>query len=145
MYFFHVFLPPLLNLSCFGKVLNISVLYHVHPCLKYSLDFSNFLEEISIHPHSCIFLYFSSLFIYGGLLFFLCFSLELCIQLGISFLFSLAFYFSFFLSYLQSLLTQPLSFCIFFLWDGFGHWLLHYIRNLCPSSSGTLSDLSPWI
>jgi len=34
-----------------------------HPCMKYSLDISNFLEEISSLSHSIIFLYVFSLFV----------------------------------------------------------------------------------
>ena len=47
----------------------------------------------------------------------LCYSLELCIYMGISFLLSFAFSFSSFLSYLEGLLRQPiLPFCISFSW-----------------------------
>ena len=35
-----------LNLFCFCLVLTISALYGAHPCMKCSLDISNFLEEI---------------------------------------------------------------------------------------------------
>ena len=44
--FFCVFLPPRLNIFCFCSVHTISVLYRAHPCMKYSLGSSNFLEEI---------------------------------------------------------------------------------------------------
>ena len=56
-------------------------------CMKYSLDISNFLEEISSLSHSIAFLYFFALITYEGFLFSPCYSLELCIQLVISFLF----------------------------------------------------------
>ena len=42
-----MFLPPLLNLFCFCRVLDITVLYCVHLCMKCFFGISNFLEEIS--------------------------------------------------------------------------------------------------
>ena len=48
--------------------------------MKYSLDSSNSLEEISSLSHSIVFLYFFALFIEEGLLISPCYSLELCIQ-----------------------------------------------------------------
>ena len=62
--------------------------------MKCSLDTSNFLEEISSLSHSIVFLYFFTLITEEGFLISLCYSLELCIQMGISFLFSFAFCFS---------------------------------------------------
>ena len=59
--------------------------------MKYSLGTSNFLEVISSLSHSILFLYFFALIIVEGLLISPCYSLELCIQLGISFPFSLPF------------------------------------------------------
>ena len=61
---------------------------------------SNFLKEISSLSHSLIFLYFFALITEEGFLISPCYSLELCIQIGISFLFSFAFGFSSFHSYL---------------------------------------------
>ena len=69
-------------------------------CMKCSHDISNFLEEISSLPHSIVFLYLFALITEEGFLISPCYSLELCIQMGISFLFSLAFSFSSFLSYI---------------------------------------------
>ena len=51
--------------------------------MKASLGISNFLEEISI-----VFLYFFALIAEEGFLISPCYSLELCIKMGISFLFS---------------------------------------------------------
>ena len=51
--------------------------------MKYSLSISNFLEEISSVSHSIVFLYFFALITEEGLLIFPCYSLELCIQMGI--------------------------------------------------------------
>ena len=50
--------------------------------MKYSLDISNFLEEISSLSHSIVFLHFFALITYEGFLISPCYSLELCIQMG---------------------------------------------------------------
>ena len=68
--------------------------------MKCSLGISNFLEEISSLSHSIVLLYFFALIIEEGFLISPCYSLELCIQMGIAFLFSFASTFSSFLSYL---------------------------------------------
>ena len=60
--------------------------------MKCSLCISNFLKEISSLSHSIVFLYFFALITEEGFLISPCYSLELCIQMGISFLFSLAFF-----------------------------------------------------
>ena len=52
------------------------------------LWYLQFLKEISSLSHSTVFLYFFALFIEEGFLIFPCYSLELCIQLGVSFPFS---------------------------------------------------------
>ena len=59
-----------------------------------TLGIFNFLEEISSHSHSVVFLYFFALIAEEGFLISPCYSLELCTQMGISFLFSFAFHFS---------------------------------------------------
>ena len=88
---FCVFLPPL-NIFCFCQVHTISVLYCAHLCKKCSHGIFNFLEEISSLSHSIVFLCSD----HSGRLSYLspCYSLELCIQMGISFFFSKAFCFS---------------------------------------------------
>ena len=58
-----------------------SVLYCAHLCMKSSLGISNFLEEISSHSHSVVFLYFFALIVEEGFLISPCYSLELCIQM----------------------------------------------------------------
>ena len=63
--------------------------------MKYSLDISDFLEEISSLSHSIAFLYFFALITEEAFLISPCYSFKLCIQMGISFLFSFAFHFSF--------------------------------------------------
>ena len=61
--------------------------------MKCSLGMSNILEEISSLSYSVVFLYFFALIAEEGFLISPCYSLELCIQIGISFLFSFAFCF----------------------------------------------------
>ena len=56
--------------------------------MKCSLGISNFLEEISSLPHSIFSLYFFAFITEKGFLISPCYSLELCIQMGISSLFS---------------------------------------------------------
>ena len=80
--------------------------------MKYSLGISNFLEEISSLSHSIVFLYFFALIAEEDFLISSCYSLELCIQMGVPFLFSFTFSFSSFLSYLLGTLRQP--FCLSF-------------------------------
>ena len=62
--------------------------------MKCSPGTSKFLEEISSLSHSIVFLYFFALITEEGLLISPCYSLELCVQMGISLLFSFAFCFS---------------------------------------------------
>ena len=69
--------------------------------MKRSLGIPNFLEEISSLSDSVVYLYFFALIGEEGFLISPCYSLELCIQMGMLFLFSLAFRFSSFLSYLS--------------------------------------------
>ena len=94
---------------------------------------------------SALFLYFFALITEEGFLISFCYSLELCIQMGISFLFSFAFHFSSFHSYLCGLLRKPFClFCISF----FGGMVLMIVScTMSPTSahnsSGILSDLFP--
>ena len=57
-------------------------------------------KEISTLSHSIVFLYLFALITEEDFLISPCYSLELCIQMGISFLFFFAFHFSSFQSYL---------------------------------------------
>ena len=57
-------------------------------CMKCSLVISKFLEEISSLSHSIVFLYLFILIAEEGFLISPCYSLELCIQMGVSSLFS---------------------------------------------------------
>ena len=73
--------------------------------MKCSLGVSNFLEKISSLSHSIVFFYLSALITEEGFLISPCYSLELCIQMGISFLFSFPFCFSSFHRYLSHVKT----------------------------------------
>ena len=111
-----------------------------------SFGISDFLEEISSLSHSVVFLYFFALITEEGFLISPCYSLELCIQMGISFFFSFAFSFSSFHSICKASSDNHLA---------FSHFL--FLRKVsipasCTmswisihSSSGTLSDLIPGI
>ena len=102
-----------------------------HLCMKCSPGISNFLEEISSLSHSAAFLYFLALITEEGFLVSPCYSLELCIQMGISFLFSFSFSFSFFPAICKASLRQPFCFFeLFFLGDGLDHCLLYNVMNL---------------
>ena len=52
--------------------------------MKFSLVIVNFLEEISSLSYSVVFLYFFAQIIEEGFLISPCYSLELCIQMGVS-------------------------------------------------------------
>ena len=132
----------------------------VHLYMKYSLDVSNFLEEISSLSHSIVFCYFFALIAEEGFLISHCYSLEPCIQMGISFLFSFTFQFSgsvisdslwplaslLFLAIFKASSDNHFAFFLFFFLG------LVLITASCTvlwtsvhSSSGTLSHLVPWI
>ena len=86
--------------------------------MKCSLAISNFLEEISSLSHSIVFLFFFSLITEEGFVISPCYSLELCIQMGISFLFSFLCFLLFFFSqlFVRPPQTAILLFCISFSW-----------------------------
>ena len=113
--------------------------------MKCSLGFSNFLEETSSPSHSVVFLYFFALIPEEGFLISPCYSWNF-VQMGILFLFSFAFH-----SLLISAIWKPS-------WDNHFAFLYFFFLGIvlitasCKmswtcihSSSGTLSDLIPWI
>ena len=79
---------------------SIPFLSFIVPIFAWNIPLVSLLDKISSLPHSIVFLYFFALITEEGFLSSLCYSLELCIQMGVSFLFPLAFHFSSFLSYL---------------------------------------------
>ena len=102
--------------------------------MKSPLGISNILEEISSLSHSFFYYYYYfALLTEGGFLISTCYSLELCIQMGIPFLFSFAFPSYFFFP--QLFVRSPQPFCLFaflFLQDGLDHCLLYNVMNLHP-------------
>ena len=117
--------------------------------MKCSLGISNFLEEISSLSHSVVFLYFFALIAEEGFLISPCYSLELCIQMGISFLFSLAFASLLFSAICKASSENYFAFLHFFF---LGMILIPASCTLSQtsvhSSSGTMNslpDLIPWI
>ena len=120
------------------------ILYWAHLCMKCSLGISNFLEEISGLSHSIVFLYFFALTTEEGFLISPCYSLELCIHMGISFLFRFAFFL--FSAICKGSSDSHFAFLHFFF---LGMVLITVsctvLWTSIHSSSGTLSDLIPWI
>ena len=114
--------------------------------MKCPLGISNFLEEISSLSHSVVFLYFFALITGEGFRISHCYSLKLCIQMGISFLSSFAFGFSSFTSICKASPDSHFAFLHFFF---LGRVLIPVSytmsRTSIHSSSGTLSDLVPKI
>ena len=101
--------------------------------MKCSLGISNFLEEISSLSHSIVFLYFFALITEAGFLISPCYSLELCIHMGVSFLFPLIFISLLFMAICKASSESHFAFFAFlFLGDGLDHHLLYNIMNLCP-------------
>ena len=98
-----------------ASVRSISVLYRTHLCMKCYFGISNFLEAISSLSHFVVFLYFFALITEEGFLISPCYSLELCIQMGMSFLFSFAFHFSF-TAICKASSDGHFVFCISFPW-----------------------------
>ena len=134
-------------ISSTSVVFTISVLYHAHPYMKFSIDTSNFCEEISSLSHSIVSLYFFALITEEGFLIAPCYSLELCIQMGISFLSPLLLLLFFSQLFIRSPQTAILSFCISFSWGW--SWSLPPVQCHEPPSivlqALYLSDLIPWI
>jgi len=126
VYFFCVFLPPLLYL--FSSAGSFPFLSFIMPILAWNVPLiaplflkSSLVFSILFFPHSS-FKKALSLF-----------AIPLNSTLSISCPFSFAFHFSSSLSYLWRLLRKPLCLLAFFLlWDGFGHCLLYNVMNFCP-------------
>ena len=115
--------------------------------MKCSFGISNFPEEISSLSHSIVFFYFFALITEEGFLISPCYSLKLCIQMGISFLSSFAFSSLLFTAILRPPQTTILSFCISFSWGW--SWSLPPVQCHKPLSIALqalcLCDLIPSI
>ena len=80
-----------------ASVRSIPFLSFIEPIFAWNVPLVslNFLEQISSLSHSVVFLYFFALITEEGFLNSPCYSLELCIQMGVSFLSSFFFFFTF--------------------------------------------------
>ena len=108
--------------------------------MKYSPGISNFLEEISSLSHSIGFLYFFALITEEGFLISPCYSLRLCIKMGISFLFPFAFLFPLFTAICKASSDSHFAFSHF---CSMGMLLVPVsCTTSFHSSSGTLSFLT---
>ena len=113
--------------------------------MKCSFGISDFLEEISSLSHSIVFLYFFALITEEGFLICPCYSLELCIQIGISSFSPLPFTSLLFSAICKASSDNHFAFLHFF----FLEMVLitascMMSRTSIHSSSGTLSDVIPW-
>ena len=131
--FICAFLPPLFNFFCFYQVLTISVLPHAHPCMKYSPDVSNFLEELSRLPHSI----FSSTSLHCSFKKAFLSLLVIFWNCAFNWVYIFPFILCLFLLSFPQLCVKPtqtttLPSSFFFLWDDFGHCLLYSVMNLHP-------------
>ena len=98
-----------------ASVRSIPFLSFIEPIFAWNVPLVSLIEEISSLSHSIAFLYFFALITEEGFLISPCYSLELCIQMGISFLFSFAFSFSIFsLLCIRPSQTAIMPFCISF-------------------------------
>ena len=118
-----------------ASVRSISFLFFIKPVFAWNVPWESliFLKNYLVFPILLFSSYFFSLITEEDFLHSPCYSLELCIQMGIFFLFSFAFHFSSFHSYLQGLLRQPFCFFAFlFLGDGLDPCLLYNVTNFHP-------------
>ena len=120
--------------------------YYAHLCMKCSFGFSNFLEEISSLSHSIVFLFLFVLITEECFLISLCYSLELCVPISVSFLYILPFASFLFSAICKTSSDNHFAFLRFFF---LGMVLITASCTMSWTSihcsSGTLSDLIPWI
>ena len=101
-----------------ASVRSLPLLSFIEPIFAWNVPLVSliFLKR-SLVSHSIAFLYFFALVTEEGFLISPCYSLELCIQMGISFLFSFAFLLLFFSRlFVRPPQTAILLFCISFSW-----------------------------
>ena len=108
--------------------------------MKCSLGISNFLEAVSSLSHSIVFLYFFALLTEEGFLNSPCYSLELCIQMGISSFSPLPLLLFFSQIIVRPPQTTILPFCISFSWGW--SWSLPPVQRHEPPSIVLLAMLS---
>ena len=124
-----------------ASVRSIQFLSFIEPIFAWNVPLVSLtFLKISNLSHSIVFFYFFVLITEESFLTSNCFSLELCVQMGISFLFCFA---SCFFS--QIFVRPPqITLCLFsflFLGDGFDHGLLYRVMNLCLCHSLTIFPL----
>ena len=138
----------LISSASVRSIIFLSLIVHIF-AWKAPLVSLVFLKRSLVFPFYCFLLF---LFIdpwrkpEEGFLISPCYSLELCIQMGISFLFTCAFSFSFYSALCKTSSDSHFAFLHFFSPLG-----MVWINASCTmslisihSSSGTLSDLVPW-
>ena len=116
-----------------ASVMSIQFLSFIVPIFAWNVPLVSliFLKRSLSLSHSVVFLYFFALIAEEGFLVSPCYSLELCIQMGISFLFSFAFHF-FAQLFVRPPQTTILPFFIAFFGDVLAHCLLYNVMNLRP-------------
>ena len=120
--------------------------YCANSCMKYSLGVSNFLEENSSLALSIVFLYLFALFTSEGFLIFPCNSLKLCIRVAYLSFSCLPFTSLLLTAICKASLDNHFAFLHFFF---LGMVLITASCTISGTSiytsSGTISDLIPWI
>ena len=109
--------------------------------MKCSLGVSNFFEEVTSLSHSIVFLYFFALIPEEGFLISPCYSLELCIQMGITIFSPFAFSFSLFSAIFKASSDNHFTFLYSISWRW--SWSLPPVQ--CHETPSIVSDLIHWI
>ena len=126
-----------------ASVRSITFMSFIEPIFAWnSLGISNYLEEITSLSHSVVFLYFFALIIEESFFISPCYSLELCIQMGISFLVSFALASAFFSAICKASSENHFPFLHFFF---LGMVLITASCIMLWTSIHRSSDLIPWI
>ena len=138
-----------LFLISFASVKFLPFLFFIVPILVWNVPLISpiFLKRCLVFPMLLISLYFFALFVEKGFVISLCYSLELCIQLGISFPFSLLFASLLSSAICKALLDNYFAFLCFFCLGCF--WSLPPVQHYEPLSivlqAICLPDLIPCI
>ena len=126
-----------------ASVSSIPCLSFIEPTFAWNVPLVslNFLEEFSSLSHSVVFFYFFALITEEGFLTSPCYSLELCIQMGISSIFPLLFT-SLFTAICKASSDSHFAF-LHFSWGWSWSISCTMSRTSVHSSTGTLSDIVP--
>ena len=122
-----------LFLIFYFSVRSIPFLSFIVPIIAWNIPLISliFLKRSLVFP-ILLFSSFFALITEEGCLSSPCYSLELCIQMGISFLFSFAFHFSISQLFVRPFQIAILLFCISFSWGWSWSCLLYNVMNLHP-------------